>query len=32
MGIDAQVLDQMSLAIAHLVGLGVEVGIVVGGG
>ena len=32
MGIDAQVLDQMSLAIAHLVGLGVQVGIVVGGG
>lgn len=32
MGIDANVLDQMSLAIAHLVGLGVQVGIVVGGG
>ncbi len=32
MGIDAQVLDQMSLSIAHLVGLGVQVGIVVGGG
>lgn len=32
MGIDAMVLDQMSLAIAHLVGLGVQVGIVVGGG
>lgn len=32
MGIDAQVLDEMSLAIAHLVGLGVQVGIVVGGG
>ncbi len=32
MGIDATVLDQMSLAIAHLVGLGVQVGIVVGGG
>ncbi|MEC7119386.1 MAG: UMP kinase [Pseudomonadota bacterium] len=32
MGIDASVLDQMSLAIAHLVGLGVQVGIVVGGG
>jgi uridylate kinase len=32
MGIDAPVLDQMSLAIAHLVGLGVQVGIVVGGG
>ncbi len=32
MGIDAQVLNQMSLAIAHLVGLGVQVGIVVGGG
>ncbi len=31
MGIDAQVLDQMSLSIAHLVGLGVQVGIVVGG-
>ena len=25
MGIDAQVLDQMSLSIAHLVGLGVQV-------
>lgn len=32
MGIDANILDQMSLAIAHLVGLGVQVGIVVGGG
>ena len=32
MGIDANVLDQMSLSIAHLVGLGVQVGIVVGGG
>ena len=32
MGIDAQVLDHMSLSIAHLVGLGVQVGIVVGGG
>ena len=32
MGIDAQVLDQMSLSTAHLVGLGVQVGIVVGGG
>ncbi len=32
MGIDAQVLDQMSLAIAHIRGLGVQVGIVVGGG
>jgi len=32
MGIDAPILDQMSLAIAHLVGLGVQVGIVVGGG
>ncbi len=32
MGIDAQVLDQISLAIAHLKGLGVQVGIVVGGG
>lgn len=32
MGIDATVLDQMSLAIAHLVGLGVQVGIVVGSG
>ncbi len=32
MGIDATVLDQMSLSIAHLVGLGVQVGIVVGGG
>ena len=32
MGIDSSVLDQMSLAIAHLVGLGVQVGIVVGGG
>ena len=27
MGIDAQVLDQMSLSIAHLVGLGVQVGL-----
>lgn len=32
MGIDSGVLDNMSLAIAHLVGLGVQVGIVVGGG
>lgn len=32
MGIDASVLDEMSLSIAHLVGLGVQVGIVVGGG
>ncbi|WP_066800660.1 UMP kinase [Moraxella oblonga] len=32
MGIDASVLDQMSLSIAHLCGLGVQVGIVVGGG
>jgi len=32
MGIDANILDQMSLSIAHLVGLGVQVGIVVGGG
>ncbi|MEY2863344.1 MAG: hypothetical protein RLY58_1051 [Pseudomonadota bacterium] len=32
MGIDASILDQMSLSIAHLVGLGVQVGIVVGGG
>ena len=32
MGIDAEVLDQMCLGIAHLVGLGVQVGIVVGGG
>jgi uridylate kinase len=32
MGIDASVLDQISLAVAHLVGLGVQVGIVVGGG
>lgn len=32
MGIDSGVLDSMSLAIAHLVGLGVQVGIVVGGG
>lgn len=32
MGINADVLDQMSLAIAHLCGLGVQVGIVVGGG
>lgn len=31
-GIDAAILDQMSLSIAHLVGLGVQVGIVVGGG
>ena len=27
MGIDAQVLDQMSLSIAHLVGLGVKLGL-----
>lgn len=32
MGIDASILDQISLSIAHLVGLGVQVGIVVGGG
>ncbi|ELA08224.1 uridylate kinase [Moraxella macacae 0408225] len=32
MGIDSGVLDSMSLSIAHLVGLGVQVGIVVGGG
>ncbi len=32
MGIDAKVLDQISLAIAHIRGLGVQVGIVVGGG
>ena len=32
MGIDSGVLDNMRLAIAHLVGLGVQVGIVVGGG
>lgn len=32
MGIDASVLDKMSLSIAHLRGLGIEVGIVVGGG
>ncbi len=32
MGIDAKILDEMSLSIAHLVGLGVQVGIVVGGG
>lgn len=32
MGIDATILDEMSLSIAHLVGLGVQVGIVVGGG
>ena len=32
MGIDANILDQMSLSIAHLRGLGVQVGIVVGGG
>lgn len=32
MGIDAEVLDHMSLSVAHLVGLGVQVGIVVGGG
>lgn len=32
MGIDADVLNNISLAIAHLVGLGVQVGIVVGGG
>lgn len=31
-GIDAEVLDDMSLAIAHLRGLGIQVGIVVGGG
>lgn len=32
MGIDSSVLDAMSLSIAHLVCLGVQVGIVVGGG
>ncbi len=32
MGIDAKVLDQISLAIAHIRGLGVQIGIVVGGG
>lgn len=32
MGIDASILDKMSLSIAHLRGLGVQVGIVVGGG
>ncbi len=32
MGIDARILDQMCLSIAQLVGLGVQVGIVVGGG
>ena len=32
MGIDSEVLDKMSLSIAHLRGLGVQVGIVVGGG
>ena len=32
MGIDTEVLDKMSLSIAHLRGLGVQVGIVVGGG
>ena len=32
MGIDASILDSMSLSIAHLRGLGVQVGIVVGGG
>lgn len=32
MGIDATILDQISLAVAHLVGLGVQIGIVVGGG
>ena len=32
MGINADVLDKMSLAIAHLRGLDVQVGIVVGGG
>ncbi len=31
-GIEAKVLDQISLAIAHIRGLGVQVGIVVGGG
>ena len=30
MGIDTEVLDKMSLSIAHLRGLGVQVGIVVG--
>lgn len=32
MGIDAAILDKMSLSIAHLRGLGIQVGIVVGGG
>ena len=32
MGIDTEVLDKMSLSIAHLRGLCVQVGIVVGGG
>ena len=32
MGIDAGVLDKISLSVAHLCGLGVQVGIVVGGG
>ncbi len=32
MGISAEVLDQITLAIAHIRGLGVEIGIVVGGG
>lgn len=32
MGIDAEVLDDMSVSIAHLRGLGIQVGIVVGGG
>ena len=32
MGIDAGILDKMSLSIAHLRGLGIQVGIVVGGG
>lgn len=32
MGINADVLNKMSLSIAHLCGLGVQVGIVVGGG
>lgn len=31
-GIDAEILDDMSLSIAHLRGLGIQVGIVVGGG
>ena len=30
MGIDSEVLDKMRLSIAHLRGLGVQVGIVVG--